>query len=67
MNLIHMSIIVAESKCSANLWYIYPNCSVNRDVMFSPFYSSENETRKPYVLQKVQIEKGKNQISEGTA
>lgn len=35
--------------------------------MFSPFYSSENETRKPYVLQKVQIEKGKNQISEGTA
>lgn len=35
--------------------------------MFSPFYSWENETRKPYVLQKVQIEKSKNQLSEGKA
>lgn len=57
MNLIRMSIIITESKCSTDLWCIYPNRSVNREVMFSPFYNWENETRKPYVLQKVQIEK----------
>lgn len=38
---------------------------MNRDVFSS--FQLENETRKPYVLQKVHVEKSRNQLSEGKA
>lgn len=58
MSLIHMNIIT-EPKCSTDLRCISPNCSVNIEVSFFLVYCWENETKKPYVLQKVQTEMSK--------